>query len=204
MSFVGPIFEVRARGTLRQPPELGARTVAVVWLAILAAASFAAQDRFTLQVPGGLAFSDFEGYEDWQTIAVSHNGGQARNDPGQSRIARADFVCAMDCGTVVNPNTVQAQIQSGIIFGASAALYGEITLNNGRVEQSTLDTYQVLRINEAPAIDVHIVEILSRTGGMGETGTSAIVPAVSNAVFAATGKRLRKVPMDARALKQPA
>jgi hypothetical protein len=64
----------------------------------------------------------------------------------------------MDCGTVVNPNTVQAQIQSGIIFGASAALYGEITLNNGRVEQSTFDTYQVLRINEAPAIDVHIVE----------------------------------------------
>jgi len=64
----------------------------------------------------------------------------------------------MDCGTVVKPNTVQSQIQSGIIFGPSAALYGEITLNNGRVEQSTFDTYQVLRINEAPAIDVHIVE----------------------------------------------
>jgi isoquinoline 1-oxidoreductase beta subunit len=113
-------------------------------------------------------------------------------------------VCAIDCGTAVNPNTVQAQIQSGIIFGATAALYGDITLKNGRIEQANFDTYQMLRMNEAPAIEVHIVKSTEPPGGMGETGTSAIVPAIANAIFAATGKRLRKMPADASVLKQPA
>jgi len=113
-------------------------------------------------------------------------------------------ICAVDCGTVVNPDTVQAQIQSGIIFGATAALYGEITLKNGRVEQSNFDTYQMIRINEAPAIEVHIVKSQEPPGGLGECGTSAIVPAIANAIFAATGKRLRKMPVDASALKRPA
>jgi isoquinoline 1-oxidoreductase subunit beta len=121
---------------------------------------------------------------------------------GTVRVRRV--TCAVDCGTVVNPNTVQAQIQSGIIFGATAALYGEVTLKNGRVEQTNFDTYQVLRMNEAPAIDVHVVKSAEPPGGMGETGTSAIVPAIANAIFAATGKRLRKMPVDAAALKQPA
>jgi isoquinoline 1-oxidoreductase beta subunit len=121
---------------------------------------------------------------------------------GAVRVRRV--VCAVDCGTVVNPDTVQAQIQSGIIFGATAALYGEITLNNGRVEQANFDTYQVLRINDAPAIEVHIVKSAEPPGGMGETGTSAIVPAIANAIFAATGKRLRKMPVNAAVLKQPA
>jgi isoquinoline 1-oxidoreductase beta subunit len=112
--------------------------------------------------------------------------------------------CAVDCGTVVNPDTVQAQIQSGIMFGATAALYGEITLKDGRVEQTNFDTYQVLRMEQAPAIDVHIVKSSEPPGGMGETGTSAIVPAIANAIFAATGKRLRKMPVDPAALKQPA
>jgi isoquinoline 1-oxidoreductase beta subunit len=120
---------------------------------------------------------------------------------GSVRVRRV--VCAIDCGTVVNPNTVQAQIQSGIIFGATAALHGEITLKNGRVEQSNFDTYQVLRINEAPEIEVHVVKSAEPPGGMGETGTSAIVPAIANAIFAATGKRLRKMPVDAAALKEP-
>ena len=114
------------------------------------------------------------------------------------------MVCAVDCGTVVNPDTVQAQIQSGIMFGATAALYGEITLKDGRVEQTNFDTYQVLRMEQAPAIDVHIVKSSEPPGGMGETGTSAIVPAIANAIFAATGKRLRKMPVDPAALKQPA
>jgi isoquinoline 1-oxidoreductase beta subunit len=105
-------------------------------------------------------------------------------------------VCAVDCGTVVNPDTVRAQIQSAVIFGVTAALYGEITLKNGRVEQTNFDTYQVLRMNEAPAIEVHIVRSFEPPGGMGEAGTSAIVPAVTNAIFAATGKRLRKLPID--------
>ena len=121
---------------------------------------------------------------------------------GAVRIRRV--VCVVDCGTVVNPDTVQAQIQSGIVFGATAALHGEITLKNGRVEQSNFDSYPVLRIDEAPVIEVHVVKSAEPPGGMGETGTSAIVPAIANAIFAATGKRLRKMPVDASALKQPA
>jgi isoquinoline 1-oxidoreductase subunit beta len=121
---------------------------------------------------------------------------------GAIRIHRV--VCAMDCGTVVNPDTVRAQLQSGVIFGATAALHGEITLKNGRVEQSNFDTYQMLRINEAPTIDIHIVKSSEPPGGMGETGTSLIVPAIANAIFAATGKRLRKMPVDSNLLRQPA
>jgi isoquinoline 1-oxidoreductase subunit beta len=118
---------------------------------------------------------------------------------GSVRVRRV--VCAVDCGTVINPDTVQAQIQSAIIFGITAALHGQITLKDGRVEQTNFDTYQMLRMNEAPAIEVHIVQNAEPPGGMGECGTSCIVPAVANAIFAATGKRLRKMPVDATALK---
>jgi isoquinoline 1-oxidoreductase beta subunit len=121
---------------------------------------------------------------------------------GTVRVRRV--VCAVDCGIVVNPDTVRAQIQSAVMFGITAALYGEITLKNGRVEQSNFDSYQMLRMNEAPDVDVHIVQSRESPGGMGEAGTSLIVPAVANAVFAATGKRLRKLPVDISALKQPA
>ena len=120
---------------------------------------------------------------------------------GAVRVRRV--VCAVDCGTVVNPDTVQAQIQSAIIFGITAALYGEITVKDGRVEQTNFDAYQILRMNEAPAVEVHIVQSFEPPGGMGEAGTSAVVPAVTNAIFAATGKRLRKLPIDTTALKQP-
>jgi isoquinoline 1-oxidoreductase beta subunit len=120
---------------------------------------------------------------------------------GTVRVRRV--VCAVDCGTVINPDTVRAQIQSAIIFGITAALYGEITLKNGRVEQTNFDSYQVLRVNEAPEIEVHIVQSSEPPGGMGECGTSAIVPAVANAIFSATGKRLRKMPVDIAALKEP-
>jgi|SoiMethySBSTD1v2_1073268.scaffolds.fasta_scaffold02678_12 isoquinoline 1-oxidoreductase subunit beta len=113
-------------------------------------------------------------------------------------------VCALDCGTVVNPDTVQAQVQSAVIFGITAALHGEITLKNGRVEQANFDTYQMLRMNEAPAVEVHVIQNSEPPGGMGEAGTSAIVPAVTNAIFAATGKRLRRLPVDPKALRQPA
>ena len=111
-------------------------------------------------------------------------------------------VCAVDCGQVVNPDTVRAQLESGVIFGITAALYGEITLKDGRVEQSNFDNYRMLRMDQAPKIEVHIVESLEAPGGMGEPGTSALAPAVANAVFAATGKRLRKLPLDAAALQQ--
>ena len=118
---------------------------------------------------------------------------------GSVRVHRV--VCAMDCGIVINPDTVAAQLQSGVIFGVTAALYGEITLKNGRVEQGNFDSYQMLRLNEAPQIEVHIVKSLESPGGMGEAGTSGIVPAITNAVFAATGTRLRKMPIDRNALK---
>jgi isoquinoline 1-oxidoreductase beta subunit len=122
------------------------------------------------------------------------------SDDGAVRVRRV--TCAVDCGTVVNPDTVQAQIQSAFIFGITAALHGRITLKGGRVEQSNFHDYQMLRINEAPAIEVHIVQSSEPPGGMGECGTSAIVPAVANAIFAATGKRLRKMPIDAAALRE--
>src|SRR6266403_1444467 len=120
---------------------------------------------------------------------------------GAVRVRRV--VCAVDCGTVVNPDTVRAQIQSAVMFGITAALYGKITLKDGRVEQTNFDSYQILRMNEAPAVEVHIVQSSEPPGGMGEAGTSAIAPAVTNAIFAATGKRLRKLPIDTAALKQP-
>jgi isoquinoline 1-oxidoreductase beta subunit len=121
---------------------------------------------------------------------------------GAVRVRRV--VCAVDCGTVVNPDTVRAQIQSAVMFGITAALYGKITLKDGRVEQTNFDTYQILRMNEAPAVEVHVVQSSELPGGMGEAGTSAIVPAVTNAIFAATGKRLRKLPIDTAVLKQSA
>jgi isoquinoline 1-oxidoreductase subunit beta len=124
---------------------------------------------------------------------------EVSND-GAVRVRRV--VCAVDCGTVVNPDTVQAQIQSAIVFGITAALHGEITIKDGRVEQSNFHDYQMLRMNEVPAIEVYIVNSTEPPGGMGEAGTSAIVPAVTNAIFAATGKRLRKPPVDSAALKQ--
>jgi isoquinoline 1-oxidoreductase beta subunit len=120
---------------------------------------------------------------------------------GAVRIRRV--VCAVDCGTVINPDTVRAQVEGAIIFGITAALYGEITLKDGRVEQANFDSYQILRMDEAPAIEVHIVKSFEAPGGMGEPGTAAIAPAVTNAIFAATGKRLRKLPIDTAALKQP-
>jgi isoquinoline 1-oxidoreductase beta subunit len=103
--------------------------------------------------------------------------------------------CVVDCGIVVNPDTVRAQMEGGIVFGLSAALFGEITIKNGRVEQTNFGDYRVLRFNETPQIDVHIVKSLEAPGGIGEPGTSGVMPALTNAIFAATGKRIRKLPV---------
>jgi isoquinoline 1-oxidoreductase beta subunit len=104
--------------------------------------------------------------------------------------------CAIDCGPVVNPAIVRAQMESGIIYGLSAALYGEITLANGAVEQSNFPDYDAVRLADAPAMTVHLVDTGSSSiGGVGEPGTPPIAPAVANAVFAATGKRLRSLPL---------
>jgi isoquinoline 1-oxidoreductase subunit beta len=118
---------------------------------------------------------------------------------GEVRVQRV--VCAIDCGTIVNPDTVKAQMESGIIFGITAALFGEITIKDGRVEQGNFDDYRMLRINETPSIDVHLVKSAETPGGVGEPGTSAVIPAVTNAIFAATGTRVRKLPIDGAQLK---
>jgi isoquinoline 1-oxidoreductase beta subunit len=97
---------------------------------------------------------------------------------------------------VVNPDTVRAQMEGGIMFGLTAALFNEITLKDGRVEQSNFDDYRMLRINEAPVVEVYVVKSAEAPGGIGEPGTSALAPALTNAIFAATGKRIRKLPVN--------
>jgi isoquinoline 1-oxidoreductase beta subunit len=112
---------------------------------------------------------------------------------GRPKVERV--VCAVDCGVAVNPDMVRAQMESGIIFGLSAALYGEITLDGGRVTQSNYHDYPILRINETPQIEVHIVPSQAKPTGVGEPGVPPIAPAVANAVFAATGKPVRRLPI---------
>ncbi len=104
-------------------------------------------------------------------------------------------VCAVDCGPVVNPDIVEAQMQSAIVYGLTAALWGEITIEKGRVQQSNFHDYRMLRLAEMPQVEVHIVPSTDSQGGVGEPGTPPIAPAVCNAVFAATGKRIRKLPI---------
>lgn len=113
----------------------------------------------------------------------------------QGRIRVHRIVCAIDCGPVVNPDGVEAQMQSGIVYGLSAALHGEITFRDGRVEQSNFHDYPVLRLHEMPRVEVHIVRSDDKMGGAGEPGTPPTAPAVANALFALTGKRLRSLPL---------
>jgi isoquinoline 1-oxidoreductase beta subunit len=105
-------------------------------------------------------------------------------------------VCAVDCGVAVNPDVIRAQMEGGIGYGLSAALHGAITLKDGVVEQSNFHNYVPLRINEMPVIEVHIVPSTEKPSGVGEPATPVVAPAVANALFAATGKRLRKLPFD--------
>ncbi|GAC1345208.1 MAG: xanthine dehydrogenase family protein molybdopterin-binding subunit [Myxococcales bacterium] len=106
-----------------------------------------------------------------------------------------EVTCAVDCGVAVNPLGVEAQVQGSIAFGLSAALHGELTLKDGRVEQSNFHDYRVLRLNEMPRVAVHIAESSAKMGGIGEPATAPISAAVANAVFALTGQRLRSLPL---------
>jgi CO/xanthine dehydrogenase Mo-binding subunit len=132
-------------------------------------------------------------YSSWDTYLAEVAEVEV-SKAGEVRVHRV--VCAVDCGTVVNPDTVKAQIEGGVIFGISGALWGEVTLRNGRVQQSNFHDVRVLRINEAPPVEVHIVRSGEKPGGMGEPGTAVTAPALANAVFAATGKRIRKIPLE--------
>jgi isoquinoline 1-oxidoreductase beta subunit len=111
-------------------------------------------------------------------------------------------VCAVDCGIVVNPDTVEAQMEGAIAFGLGAALRGEITIDRGRVQQSNFHDYPMLRINEMPAVEVHIVPSTEPPGGVGEPGVPPVAPAVVNVIFAATGRHLRSLPISKHDLKR--
>jgi isoquinoline 1-oxidoreductase beta subunit len=113
---------------------------------------------------------------------------------GKPRVHR--IVAAFDCGLVVNPMTVEAQVQSAVAFGLSAALYGKITLKDGRVEQSNFHDYPVLRMNEMPHVEVYLIPGGEKPTGVGEPGVPPVAPAVANALFALTGKRARSLPFD--------
>jgi isoquinoline 1-oxidoreductase beta subunit len=112
-----------------------------------------------------------------------------------NRIRVHRVVSAIDCGIVVNPAGVRAQMEGCAIFGVSTALYSELTLRNGRVQQSNFSDYRMLRMSEAPQVEVHIVPSTERSGGVGEPGVPPIAPAIANAVFRATKKRLRTLPL---------
>jgi isoquinoline 1-oxidoreductase beta subunit len=112
---------------------------------------------------------------------------------GRPRVHRV--WCAVDCGPIVNPDTIQAQMQSGIVYGLTAALYGAVTWKAGRVEQGNFTDYRMLRMAEMPEVQVHIQPSVDSQGGIGEPGTPPIAPALCNAIFALTGKRIRKLPV---------
>jgi isoquinoline 1-oxidoreductase beta subunit len=126
----------------------------------------------------------------------------AVSDQGDVRVTRV--VVAADCGRVVNPDTLIAQIQGGVVFGITAILYNQITFAGGRVEQSNFNNYRMLRIDEMPLIEAHIVASAQDPGGIGEPGTVVVQPAIANAVFAATGVRIKRVPIDRKLIaKKP-
>jgi isoquinoline 1-oxidoreductase beta subunit len=105
------------------------------------------------------------------------------------------FICALDCGHVVNPTTVEMQIESGIAFGLSAALHGEIGIENGRVAQANFDDYPMLRLAEMPRVECVLVPSGGFWGGAGEPPSAIVAPALCNAIFAATGRRIRSLPL---------
>lgn len=115
-------------------------------------------------------------------------------DDGAVTVTR--LTTAVDCGTPVNPDDIVSQIQGGMIFGLSAALHGEITLVGGRTQQSNFHDYRVVRMDETPRIDVHVVTNAEAPGGIGEPGTVSVQGAVANAIYAATGVQLTRMPID--------
>jgi isoquinoline 1-oxidoreductase beta subunit len=140
----------------------------------------------------GIAFYDYDGTFVAQVVEVEV--------PANGRVKVNRVTCAFDCGQLINPDTVKAQVESAIGWALSAALYGEITVKNGEVEQSNFDTYQVARINEMPRVDVHLVENHETPTGVGEPGVPPFIPAMLNAIHAATGVRLRRTPITPQAL----
>jgi isoquinoline 1-oxidoreductase beta subunit len=147
------------------------------------------------KLPAGRAMGValMEGYGTYmaQIAEVSVSGGDIK-------VHKVTVAC--DCGRMVNPGIVRQQLESGIVYGLSGALYSEITLTNGRVDQNNFNDFRILRTTETPEMDITLVDSNEKPGGTGEPSTSLIAPAVANAVFTATGKRLRSMPF-VKALK---
>ncbi len=131
---------------------------------------------------------------------VAHVAEVSVGPGGQVRVHR--IVCAVDCGIAVNPDQIRAQMEGGAIYALTAALYGEITIDRGRVQQSNFHNYPMLRINEAPPVETHILDSGEAPGGLGEPGVPSVAPAVTNAIYAVTGTRIRALPIRPDALKR--
>ncbi len=116
-------------------------------------------------------------------------------DLGDKKIAIEEFFCVIDCGRIVNPDTVEAQMQSGIVYGLSAAMYGKITIGGGKIIEGNFPEYEMVRMNVSPQMTVHIMEVDEYPGGVGEPGTPPAAPALTNAIYAATGDRVRELPL---------
>ncbi|MFW2406050.1 MAG: molybdopterin cofactor-binding domain-containing protein, partial [Gammaproteobacteria bacterium] len=134
-----------------------------------------------------------EGYNTYmsQVADITVRGGKIKVEK---------ITCAVDCGQVINPSGVRAQVESAVIFGLSAALWGQIDIAGGRVRQQNFDTMRALRINEIPEIDIHIVDSDRDPGGMGEPATALVAPAVANAYYKARFERIRSLPFSAHGL----
>jgi isoquinoline 1-oxidoreductase beta subunit len=153
----------------------------------------ASQAGWGTPLPGGPRRGRGIALAEWGPTVCAEVAEVAIDADGTVQVPRV--VCAVDCGPAVNPGQVEAQIQGGVVFGLSAALYGEITLAQGRVVQGNFDTYPLVRLPHAPVVEVHIVPSPEPQGGAGEPGVPPIAPAVCNAIFAATGKRIRRLPI---------
>jgi len=135
----------------------------------------------------GIAAHEFAGSFVAQVAEVSVGSD------GRPRVHRV--VCAVDCGQIVNPDTIEAQMESGIVYGLTAGLYGEMRIEKGRFVQGNFDSYPLLRMNQTPRVETHIVASREAPGGVGETALPPITPAVCNALFSLTGERIRKLPI---------
>ena len=130
---------------------------------------------------------------DFQSTLVAFVAEVSVNAQGDIRTERV--FCSVDCGIAINPKNIRAQIQSAIVFGLTATVKSEITFRNGRPEQSNFDDFPLLRMDEMPEVEVQIIPSTNPPTGIGEVGVPVIAPAVANAVYAATGKRLRRLPL---------
>src|SRR5260370_29673313 len=150
-------------------------------------------------LPGGAARGIGIGFG-WGSFVAQVAEGSCNPSIGTIRVNRV--VCAIDCGLAINPLGVEAQMQSAVNFGLAQALKSEITVSSGRVEQSNFHDYEVLRMSDAPReIEVYIVPSTEPPGGCGEPGVPAAAPALANAIFAASGKRIRRLPLRAADLR---